>query len=121
MQDSAPVRLADEKKVQSIAPEKVAAPSRPDYLDSQFTHRAQDAPVILLKLEEPSDEVVLTLSLGSELESPIARLRRQQFHRPFNRGVKAPALDRYARPHLFSFEIEKTAFKFDHQRPLARR
>jgi hypothetical protein len=45
MQDSATIRLADEEKVQSIAPEKVGALSRPDCLDSQSVHRAQRAAV----------------------------------------------------------------------------
>lgn len=72
-----------------------------------------------MKLEEPSDEVVLTLSLRSQLKAPVPRLCGEQFHRSLDRGVKTSALDRYARPDLFSFEVEKTAFKFDHQRPLA--
>jgi hypothetical protein len=73
---------------------------------------------LLKVVEEPSDEVVLTLSFRSQLEAPEARLCREQLHRSLDRAVKTSALDRNAWPSLFAFDIEKTALKFDHQRPL---
>ena len=69
-------------------------------------------------IEESPDEVVLALSLRSELEAPVARLRSDELHRPLDRAVKTSSLDRHARPSLLAFDIEKTALKVDHQRPL---
>jgi hypothetical protein len=85
---------------------------------SVIARRAQLFLPNLLKLEEPPNEVMLTLSFGSQLEAPIARLLREQLHGSLNGRVKTSALDRYAWPDLFPFEIEKTAFKIDHRRPL---
>jgi hypothetical protein len=73
---------------------------------------------LLKVIEQPSSEVVLTLPFGSQIEAPVSRICSEHLHSQLDRAVKIFALDRNTRPNLFAFDIEKTAFKFDHERPL---
>jgi hypothetical protein len=73
---------------------------------------------LLKVIERPSNEVVLALPFRSQINTPVARPCSEQPHGSLDRAVKIFTLDRNTRPNLFAFDIEKTAFKFDHERLL---